>query len=317
MIGLVCDLGGTNCRVGSVNDGALLLDTVRNYQNSEFGSFLELLQHHVCTSGARRPDTVVIAMAAPIQGNRATLTNRNWTIDTSEISSVFDGARVSLINDLEALGHTLGQIGQVRTKSLFASHKNAKGPRLVVGVGTGFNCAVWMKAGVVATCEAGHATFTVETDLDRSVQADFTQRFGRCSTDRVLSGSGLLAIYEVICKMNHKTATLSDPKSVVDAAISGADQFAHMACDEFLRILGREVGDLALTFLPKGGIFLAGGVANALLSVLSHRETSFYPAFVSKGRMTDLLGEFSISVLEDSFASLHGCAVLQNQPLAS
>ena len=74
----------------------------------------------------------------------------------------------------------------------------------------------------------------------------------------------------------------------------------------FIRIMGTFVGNQALIQLPFGGIYLIGGVARAMAPYLE--DFGFEAAFRDKGRFSEFMKSFPVSVIEDDFAALIGCA---------
>jgi glucokinase len=303
---LVCDLGGTNCRL-ALADPALDRASVLRLANDGFAAFPALLGEYLRRKGRDRVRRVVVALAAPVSGDRVRLTNRDWHIDKAEVAAATGASEVSFINDFEALGHALERPDILRHAPLQSPRAPlANAPRLVLGAGTGFNCALWHPGGVVC-CEAGHTGFAAETAFDRALADHLAARHGRCSTERVLSGSGILEIYRVACALAGQGPGLSAGRDVVRAGLDGSDPAAATACREFARILGRTAGDLALLFLARGGVFLSGGATRAVAPLLSGPGNPFLAAFSAKGRMTASMAEYPVHLLGDDDAALHGC----------
>jgi glucokinase len=71
-------------------------------------------------------------------------------------------------------------------------------------------------------------------------------------------------------------------------------------------MLGAVSGDLALTTLPFGGVWLVGGLARAFAPHLA--SFGFVEAFRDKGRFSGFLEAFGVGVVEDDNAALTGCA---------
>ena len=66
------------------------------------------------------------------------------------------------------------------------------------------------------------------------------------------------------------------------------------------------LADLALIHLPYGGIFLIGGMSRALTP---HFDAfGLTPTFRDARRVDLLQKDFSVTVVEDDFAALTGCA---------
>ena len=118
MKALLCDLGGTNCRIGYAVDGRVVVQSIRRFENARFPIFLDLLNHYLGGDNECVPSAILIALAAPVEGNTIVLTNLDWTIDRSEIVRSTGSKNVHFINDFEALGHALAHPQDLTTMTL-------------------------------------------------------------------------------------------------------------------------------------------------------------------------------------------------------
>jgi glucokinase len=319
MTAVVCDLGGTNCRFGVVRDLTLDTGSIRSLSNDAYPSFEDAFLSYLekIQLGDALSD-VVIALAAPPNGDTAELTNRDWRLSKTSISAASDGAEVSFINDFEALGYALKTVEGQSTKEILAGvPADFSASKLVLGAGTGFNSAALSRDGSVVVCETGHSTFPVESKLDRWIQDSFSSQFGRCSLDRVLSGSGLLALYHGVCSMAQDDLKYINSSEIVLAGLTDHEPLARLACAEFCRILGRTAGDLALIFQSYGGVYMSGGVTRALAPMLSRPDGPFAIAFQAKGRMTQEVSTIPVHLFEDDSSALFGCVAWLAEKLQS
>jgi glucokinase len=92
---------------------------------------------------------------------------------------------------------------------------------------------------------------------------------------------------------------------MAEAAAAG-DALAKDALDLWLGAYGSVVGDLALTGLSRGGIWLAGGTAGKLLRALG--QASFAQAFLAKGRLAPVLEKLPITAITDPAIGLYSAA---------
>jgi len=220
---------------------------------------------------------------------------------------------IDFLNDFEALGYSLIAPERLETQAVLASAVPAppKATRMVLGAGTGFNAAAcyWPAFGAaphVAAAECGHTTLAIEGDEERDLQAALAAGRGRASVERALSGNGLREIYGWICARDGRPGNAATSAEITQAATAGTDEQAVAAAHLFLRLLGRVVGDLALTFLPYGGIYLYGGVCRALAPLVVATDT-FRDAFRAKGRMGPFMADFEAHLLVDDRVALAGC----------
>ena len=284
MILRVCDLGGTHCRIGQYVAGRLDAASGRAFPQRGPCLLCGLDDALPCKSrrGARRKNGHR-ACCTFHRGDVVALTNLDWIIDRHEISRASGVPQVFLINDFEALGHALSSPQALQSRSLQEAPQPGNGPRLILGAGTGFNCAVRLANGSVVFCEAGHSSFVAETDLDRALQARISQKHGRCSNDRVLSGSGLAEIYRTLCDLAGRTPRHATSQQIVPAALGQDDDLAVRTCREFARMLGRAAGDLALVFLATGGVYVTGGMAHALQGFMTGSEKQLHSGIQGEG----------------------------------
>jgi len=250
-----------------------------------------------------------VAVAGPVRDGKGTLTNLAWEIDEPTVARATGAARAAVLNDLQAQGHALGHLSAGALTTVLPGRAAPQAAtRLVIGVGTGFNIApVHDVPGgrLVAPAEAGHVTLPVRSEADLRLSAHLAREHGFADVEEVLSGRGLGHLYAWLGQQagDPRPATAAD---VMAALKAGTDPRAEAAARLFVRFLGTVAGDLALTFLPFGGIYLIGGVSRALAPWMA--PFGFAEAFRDKGRFGPLIEDFSVSVIEDDYAALIGLA---------
>ena len=104
---LVLDIGGTNTRIALTQRHTLLTDRVQKYANADYPDLAAVIETYLGDQNAGALDRVCVAAAGPVTDDRAEMTNLNWVIDARDISSFTGSAKVSVINDLQAQGHSL------------------------------------------------------------------------------------------------------------------------------------------------------------------------------------------------------------------
>ena len=306
---LVADIGGTNTRVALAEGTSLLPDTVRRYRNADHARLEDVLHRFLDDEGGVACKGACIAVAGPVRDGVGALTNLDWRMDRTTLANATGAKNVAILNDLQAQGHGLGKIDAKNLREVFAgAPAGPNAAQLVVGVGTGFNiAAVYDTANgrLVTPSEAGHSTMPVRTEDDLRL-SQFVESFhGAPGVEDVLSGRGLERIYNWLSQEagTEKSQAAAD---IMAACADNTDPMAQQAVQVFVRLLGGVVGNLALTHLPFGGIYLAGGVARAFVPYLEAFE--FQRWFCDKGRFAEFMQNFSVSVIEDDYAALIGCA---------
>ncbi|MGV6811012.1 MAG: glucokinase [Brevirhabdus sp.] len=307
---LVADIGGTNTRVALANGPGLETDTIRRYRNKDFAGLETVLRTYLADMGGVDCAGACVALAGPVRGGVGELTNLDWTIDEATLARASSAEKVSILNDLQAQAHALDYLHPDNTPVLMrGSGKVSDATGMVIGVGTGFNAAAVHETPhcrVVPASECGHANLPVRTETELSLAHFVETAHGFPAIEDVLSGRGLERVYAWTC---HEAGAPAEAraKSIIEAAHSGTDPMALAAVGHFVRLLGSVAGNLALIHLPFGGIYLAGGVARAVAPFAV--EHGFAEAFRDKGRFAGFMQNFSVSVIEDDYAALQGCAV--------
>ena len=305
---LVADIGGTNTRVALADGAGIRADSVRRFRNSEFPGLDPILQGYLADSAVASVDGACVAAAGPVKDGVATMTNLDWTIDAGTLTRSTGARTVSILNDLQAPGYALGLIAPEDLRPLIAGPQVAGGSMLVINVGTGFNAAaVHDTPGgrIVTASESGHVNLPVRTAADLRL-AQFVERVhGFPGVEDVLSGRGLERLHAFVTGEACAPADLSSAQ--IMAAIDAGDPAATETARLFIRLLGTEAGNLALIHLPFGGIYLVGGLARAFTGHFG--PLGFAGAFRDKGRFAAFMQNFAVSILEDDFAPLTGCAV--------
>jgi glucokinase len=316
---LAGDVGGTKTNLGLFQMGKTRPDLkeTETYSSREapnlehiIGRFLE--KHKVTIASA------CFGVAGPVQGGRSKTTNLPWIISENSIKKRFRWAHVILVNDLKATAYA---IPLLTNKELHALNKAKarKGQNLgLVAPGTGLGMAllIWMENKYIPVAsEGGHADFGPNNQKEVELWAYLHERWGHVSVERVLSGSGLSDIYSWLrlSGRHHEPAWLANKIEVMDparaiseAALDRKDPLCEEALDIFISILGSVAGNLALTGMTTGGVYLGGGIPPKILPKLD--QDTFMQAFTNKGRFRDLLEKIPVRVILNDKAALLGAA---------
>lgn len=308
---LVADIGGTNTRVALADGATLLPDSIRRYRNSEYPGLETVLRAYTEAENIADCAGACVAAAGPVRGGVATMTNLDWIIDGETLARATRAETVAILNDLQAQGHALGFIPSDKLRPLIEGNPAPEdAAKLVIGIGTGFNAAPvhetpWGR--IVAASECGHVNMPVRVEADLKLAHFVETAHGFPGVEDVMSGRGLERLFSFVSTQ----AGQREEKSAAQimAALDGEAEggLAHETARLFARLLGSEAGNLALIHLPFGGIYLCGGVARAFAGHLA--GMGFAEAFRDKGRFAGFMQNFSVSVIEDDYAALTGCAV--------
>lgn len=306
---LVADIGGTNTRVALAEGCALVPNTIRKYPNVDFPGLETVLRQYVADEDNVDCAAACVAVAGPVRDGVGVMTNLDWNIDNDTLSRATTAERVAILNDLQAQGHALGFIPKDHLTEIIPGlpHK-PDATQMVIGVGTGFNAAPVFETAmgrIVTPSECGHANLPIRTTAELRLCEYVETAHGFPSVEDVLSGRGLAHVYRWL---GHEAGDERELGAVdiMKAVAEGSDPRADETARIFVKILGTVAGNLSLINLPFGGVYLVGGVARAFAPYL--KKYGFDHSFKDKGRFAGFMGNFSVSVVEDDFAALIGCA---------
>lgn len=308
---LVADIGGTNTRVALADGTVVRESSIRRFANAEFSALEPVLTRYLTESGNPEISGTCVAAAGPVHDGVATMTNLDWTITGLGLTAATGTDHTAILNDLQAQGHALGAINASHLRPVIAGPAKPGAAMLVVGLGTGMNAAPvhdtpWGR--IVAASECGHISMPVRTEEDQRL-AQFVANTGPhahgfAGVEDVLAGRGLERVYAFAA--HEAGQTITKPSAQIMADLAAGEALAVKAAQLYIHILGQELGNLALIHLPFGGLYLIGGMARAMTPYFDRFGLKDH--FTDKGRFGGFMANFSVTVVEDDYAALTGCA---------
>ncbi|OQS07608.1 glucokinase [Thraustotheca clavata] len=314
------DCGGTNTRlslwrvprsqthlsvVGKIAPGEVILN--KKYLNQEHASFVEVALLFLNEAGVDEPPVCcVLACAGPILNNSVVFTNIEfgWSISGEVLEQKLGIHRVKLINDFAAMGYGLLTLRPHEYITLNEGIPEKNAPIATIGAGTGLGeCFLTASNDGVYecfACEGGHSDFAPVTDVEIELYNHIRNKFGpnkRLSVERIVSGPGLATIYEFLStkypeKVNQEIHAKFLQAESLRGAIVGQnaqkDDLCNQAMDIFIRAYGREAGNAALKYLPRGGFYITGGLAPKNLDYFT-KSNVFLDSLFDKGRVSPAL----------------------------
>jgi len=316
---LAGDIGGTNARLAyfQPQNGHLRLVSERIYPSRAHRELGEIVTQFLEDSKTR-PDAACFGIAGPVRNGRVETSNLPWVVEQSRLANQIHLPSTLLINDLEASAWGIGALAVGDLVPLNRVTGPVVGNQAVIAPGTGLGEAGLFWDGSrhhVFACEGGHGDFGPQGDLQIELLRFLKARFGHVSYERVLSGPGLVNVYEFLrqsgCgKESQEFAAAlkqGDPAAVISrAALDGTQSLAMKALDLWISVYGAEAANLALKVMATGGIFLAGGISPKVLPKLT--GPLFMEAFVDKGRLRPLVESIPVQVITNEKAGLLGAA---------
>jgi glucokinase len=318
---LAVDLGGTKVLVQlSTLDGEVVLE--QRYLSEQFVNFEAVLSAFFAlpTLSDYRVSASCFAVAGPVVGRTASITNLPWKIDAEALSEQFSLGTAILCNDFEAVAFGIDGVNPSALVTLQEGERDSQAPRAVIGAGTGLGQALIFptKTGwdVIGT-EGGNVDFGPNDDEQMALWCYLNQQFGHVSYERILSGAGLTAIYAFLA-VQQSEVRVSAVQAIIDSsdapalisqrALAGEDELADAAMTLFMRIYGAQAGNLALSVLARGGLYIAGGIAAKNRAYFE--QSDFITAFLSKGKMSALMPLMPVTLVTDETVGLSGARYL-------
>lgn len=329
------DIGGTNARLVlvDVEHSELLHEHI--YPSKDFKTFDQVLARFLADTrevvGAKTTfPSASFGIAGPVVGGRVKTTNLPWLVDAHALARKFHIPRVSLLNDLVAVGFGAMAAPTSKVKKIHGPGRPRKdgGTLAILSAGTGLGEAafVWDGEGhVPMATEGSHVEFAPRSALEMRLLAKLAKKHGHVSYERVASGSTFSMLYRFFvedervresAKNRDRIARAKDPNvEVVTLAVEGGSEAAMRAVDLWCSVYGAEAGNLALKTFATAGVYICGGVASSMVKVLAHglparnaKTSPFVEAFLDKGRMRALVEKIPVAVVLEPKTGLLGAA---------
>ena len=316
---LAGDIGGTNARLAyfQPSNGHLKLVSERVFPSREHKELGEIAVQFVEESGTR-PDVACFGIAGPVRHGRVETSNLPWVVEQSELAKQLHVPATFLINDLEASAWGVGGLDDSDLVPLNNVKEKAVGNQAVIAPGTGLGEAGLFWDGSrhrVFACEGGHTDFAPINDLQIELLRFLQARFGHVSYERILSGPGLVNVYEFLRasgndsenqELRHEIDAGDAAAAISKAAMNRTSILAEKSLELWIAVYGAEASNLALKVMATGGLFLAGGISPKILSRL--QDSLFMQNFLDKGRMRALIEAIPVCVVTNDKAGLLGAA---------
>lgn len=315
-LALVADVGGTHSRFALVDpaDPTVRLLHRRTLANAGLASLQASAGRYLAEVGMR-PSRALIAVAAPLSGDRVQLTNHAWSFSRTGLQQALGLEELRLLNDFAAMAWAVPSLTAEDWVSLRGrDDEPLRGPVSVLGPGTGLGVAQLvgsrLRGWQVIDTEGGHATFAPISAQERVIADWLHTRFGRVSNERLLSGAGLGWIDAVMRGAAERTSdlpvVLREPAVILRAALEWHEPAARRAVECFCAVLGSVAGDIALIHGARS-VVIAGGIVPRFIEFL--RGSAFRDRFLAKGRLADRLAALPVRVVTHPAPGLLGAAV--------
>ena len=295
---LVADIGGTNARFALVDAGNRAdpaLFWIRRYAVAQFDSLAAAIVHYLNeTAVPVAPRRAVLAVAAPVKGDRISITNNPWAFSIAELRDALRFEAMAVINDFAANSMSLpflkpGDVRAIGPSGNAGIYRGGTGDQdrtfAIIGPGTGLGVGALLLRGgraIPIESEGGHISFAPENAYEFAILESARKHFERVSYERLICGPGLMNLYRAVCDIEGVSPSAQTPEQVTALAGGNPEDLHFRTLDLFCGILGACAGDVALIFGAWDGVYLAGGMLPTLMPWLT--AGSFRRRFEAKGR---------------------------------
>jgi glucokinase len=250
-------------------------------------------------------------VAGPIDGDLVKMTNRDWSFSVDGLARAHGLADLEVVNDFVALARALPFLRQNELTPIGPTALRTDRTKLALGPGTGLGVAGLLRdkgRWIAVPSEAGHMEFAPIGERESAVFAVLRARFGRVSAETAISGTGLSNLDAALRTLSGTAGTDREAAAIVAAANAG-EASALEAVHMLLAMLARFAGDMALTFVARGGVYFAGGVLGHIAGFIAPDD--FHARFADKAPYGHLLGDIAtVMVNVDDQPALRGCAAI-------
>lgn len=331
---LAGDIGGTKTLLGlfAPGSGRPSAVDVAEFVTLDHPGLEPMIETFLKARGieSRQIDAACFGVAGAVTEQVARMTNVPWQVDRASVASALRFKRTQVLNDLEALAYGVTVLEPDELAVLQRGQPLVGGNAAVLAAGTGLGEALLLNVGgrfVPGASEGGHADFAARTERELEMVRDLTRVFGRVSAEHILSGPGIVNIYQ-FTHQSFGTGPMLTPHSIapsklcagvgeagdladLPAQITAAAMEKRCACcvetlEMFVSAYGAEAGNIALRTVATAGVYVGGGIAPKILPAL--QAGSFLAAFRAKEPMAALVATIPVSVILKPDAGLIGAA---------
>ncbi len=306
---LIADIGGTNARfalvesedfsrveIAAVADCDRIEDAVHKY-------LAGIPPEH-------RPEEAAFSVAGPVTGDHVVMMNSPWSFSIAGMRNEFGWKALHVINDFAANALAVPELPAELRLQVGDGAAAGNAPIAVLGPGTGLGAGglVPCSTGWIAIAgEGGNVTLAATDSREAAIVDILRRQYAHVSAELVLSGPGLVNLYESLCELAGKPAAPSTPEHVTNL-YPGCDPQCREAVALFCAMLGSFAGDLALTFGARGGVYVMGGIVPKIYEIFRH--SLFRDRFEAKGRYRPYLAGIPTFVVAHPYPAFLGLKTL-------
>lgn len=263
---LIGDIGATHSRLAIVDKTGWRNE---NFPTTEYATAADLLEAAAERLGYTQLSGCCFAVAGPVLAGIGTITNGRIEFVEAELAALL-GCPVKVVNDFYAIGcgiPAFTDLLQLGGRDYAAEGAVADGVKIVLGPGSGLGMGILVPGSDgwhVLPSEGGHADLAPGNPLEQEILSLLQAKHGSVCWESVLSGPGLVNLYEVVCQLWGSEPNAATPEWISEQGVAADDPICHQTLDLFFGLLGAVAGNLALTVCAHGGVYISGGIVPAL-----------------------------------------------------
>lgn len=293
---MVGDIGATNARFALVAPGSSDIENIQSLKCEDFDNIQSAISFYISSFLELDIVSACFATAGTVHLDVFKLANNHWTINKSDVAKTLNGVTIKWINDFTAQAFATTTLTDGEVITLNKGIVKPEKLRLVIGPGTGLGvCGLIMSPSgwLPIAGEGGHSDFAPNTSIEYEILTLLAKKFGHVAVERILSGPGIMNLYEALCQINGKDRIYTTPSEITAAAVNaGADPIADETIQMFCKIFGSVAGSMALTVGALGGVYITSDLVRNFLDLFI--ESDFQKSFESKGRLQSVLEDIPV-----------------------
>jgi glucokinase len=306
---LIADIGGTNARFALIagDDDTPHMEHVLPCK--DFSGPVAAIEQYLAHAGIARPRQAAIAVAMPVMGDQVKMTNHVWSFSIEETRRRLGLDRLLVINDFTALAMALPHLKPDGRRQIGSGEPVAETPIALIGPGTGLGVSGLIPGGdrwIPLHTEGGHVTFSPGTEREMDIVRIVWRRFEHVSPERLVSGPGLVNLYEAVAELHGVAAETLSPADITQRGQRGSCPVCVETLETFCAMLGTAAGNLVLSLGARGGVYIGGGIVPRLGDYFD--SSPFRDRFERKGRFSGFMASVPSYVIQAQHPAFIGVA---------
>lgn len=306
---LVADIGGTNARF-ALEVSHQVFEKAEVLPCADYDTIVDAVKEYLKRADCAGVQHAAVAIANPVVGDWLQMTNHHWSFSIETTRQALNLETLLFINDFTAQALAITQVDAKDLVQVGGFQPVENAPKAVIGPGTGLGVSglIPSPSGYVPLAgEGGHNSFPPFDDTEVMIWQYAKRKFGHVSSERFLSGSGLVLIYEALAAREGVQKQKLTPAQISERALSGHSPLCRLTLDIFSAMLGTVASNLALTLGARGGVYLCGGIIPRFIDYF--QSSPFRSRFENKGRFDAYLAAIPVYVVLAKHPGITGAAV--------